>query len=177
MSDSARNRPGERGDGVRIRPAERDDVELVLAMIRELADYERARERAVGSEDLLRDALFGEHPAAEAVIAELDDEPVGFALFFGTFSTWLCRPGLYLEDLFVRPAHRRGGIGRALLSHVARIALERGCARLDWSVLGWNEPALEFYRALGAEQMHEWAGLRLEGESLERAAGERTLLH
>jgi GNAT superfamily N-acetyltransferase len=163
-------------DGFRIRRAERGDVELLLAMIRELAEYERARERVTGTEELLAKALFGRDPAAEAVIAELNDEPVGFALFFRTFSTWLCRPGLYLEDLFVRPAHRRAGVGRALLAHVARIAIERDCARLDWSALGWNTPALDFYRALGAERMDEWAGLRLEGESLERVAGEPTLL-
>ena len=145
-------------------------------MIGELAAYERARERAVGTEELLSEALFGADPSAEAVIAELDEEPVGFALFFRTFSTWLCRPGLYLEDLFVRPAHRRGGIGRALLTHVARIAVERGYGRLDWSALTWNTPALDFYAALGAERMDEWAGLRLEGESLARVAGERSLL-
>jgi GNAT superfamily N-acetyltransferase len=159
----------------RIRPAERSDVQLLVTMIRELAEYERARERATGTEELLEEALFGDEPAAEAVIAEIDDEPVGFALFFGTFSTWLCRRGLYLEDLYVRPTHRRGGVGRALLTHVARIAVERGCARLDWSALGWNTPALDFYDAVGAERMDEWAGLRLEGESLERFAGERRL--
>jgi GNAT superfamily N-acetyltransferase len=160
----------------RIRPAERSDVGLLLSMIRELAEYERARERATGTEELLEEALFGDEPAAEAVIAEVDDEPVGFALFFGTFSTWLCRRGLYLEDLYVRPAHRRGGVGRSLLSHVARIAVERGCARLDWSALAWNTPALDFYDALGAQRMDEWAGLRLEGESLARVAGERSML-
>jgi GNAT superfamily N-acetyltransferase len=163
-------------EAIRIRPAEPADIELLLDMIRELAEYERARERAVGTEELLSEALFGPDPSAEAVIAELDDEPVAFALFFRTFSTWVGRPGLYLEDLFVRPAHRRGGIGRALLAHVAGIAVERGYGRLDWSALTWNTPALDFYAALGAERMDEWVGLRLEGESLARVAGERRLL-
>jgi GNAT superfamily N-acetyltransferase len=159
-------------EGIRIRPAQHGDVRLLLSMIGELAEYERALERAIGTEEMLDRSLFGERPAAEAVIAELDDEAVGFALFFGTFSTWLCRPGLYLEDLFVRPAHRRAGVGRALLSHVARIAVDRGCARLDWSALDWNTPALDFYRALGAERLDEWKGLRLEGESLQQVAAE-----
>ena len=169
---------------VRIRSAEPDDVPLILSLIRELAEYERAATRATGTEELLFEALFGARPVAEAVVAELREEhanpesaanfeAVGFALFFSTFSTWLCRPGLYLEDLYVRPAHRRSGIGRLLLTHVARVAVERGCGRLDWSALTWNTPALEFYRALGAEQMDEWSGLRLEGESLERVAAER----
>ena len=153
-----------------IRPAERSDVPLLLALIRELAEYERAAHRVTGTEDELADALFGERPAAEAVIAEVDGEPAGFALYFTTFSTWLCRPGIYLEDLYVRPEHRRGGIGRRLLSYLAALTLERGCARLDWSALTWNTPALDFYAALGAERLHEWAGHRLEGPALERVA-------
>ncbi|MBV9919137.1 MAG: GNAT family N-acetyltransferase [Solirubrobacterales bacterium] len=167
-----------------MRPAEPADVPLVLSLIRELAEYERAATRVTGTEELLFEALFGAHPVAESVVADMTEEhaspepapsfePVGFALFFTTFSTWLCRPGIYLEDLYVRPAHRRSGIGRLLLTHVARVAVERGCGRLDWSALSWNTPALEFYRALGAERMDDWSGLRLEGESLERVAGER----
>lgn len=155
---------------VRIRQAERADVTLLLSMIRELAEYERSAERVTGTEELLEEALFGEPAAAEAVIAEIDGEPVGFAMFFGTFSTWLCRPGLYLEDLYVRPARRRYGVGRALLCHLARVAVQRGCARLDWSALSWNTPALDFYAGLGAERLEEWSGLRLEGAALERAA-------
>jgi GNAT superfamily N-acetyltransferase len=159
----------------RIRPAEPQDIPLLLSLIRELAEYERAAERATGTEEQLELALFGPRPAAEAVIAERGGQPVGFALFFGTFSTWLCRPGLYLEDLFVRPEHRRGGVGRQLLAHVAGLAVERGCGRLDWSALEWNTPALEFYAALGAELLTEWRGLRLEGDALERLAGVQTL--
>ena len=139
-------------------------------MIRELAAYERAADRVTGTEAMLADALFGERPVAEAIIAEVDGAAAAFALYFTTFSTWLCRPSLYLEDLFVRPDQRRGGVGRQLLSHLARIAVQRGCARLDWSALTWNTPALEFYAALGAERLEEWAGHRLEGTALERLA-------
>ncbi len=153
-----------------IRPAEPADVPLLLDLIRELADYERAAHRVTGTEDALAGALFGERPAAEAVIAEVDAEPAGFALYFTTFSTWLCRPGIWLEDLFVRPAHRRAGVGRQLLSHLAALAVRRGCARLDWSALTWNTPALDFYAGLGAERLDEWAGHRLEGSALERVA-------
>lgn len=145
---------------------------LLLAMVRELATYERAAERVTGTEAQLERALFGERPAAEAVIAEADGEPAGFALYFTTFSTWLCQPGIWLEDLFVRPEHRRGGVGRALLSHLAALAVDRGCARLDWSALSWNTPALDFYAALGAERLDEWAIHRLEGPALDRVAGE-----
>ncbi len=143
---------------------------LLLEFVRELAHYERAAERVTGTETMLAAALFGEHRAAEAVIAEVAGEPVGFALFFTTFSTWLCRPGIYLEDLFVRPEHRRGGVGRQLLAHLAHLAVERGCGRLEWAALTWNTPALDFYAALGAERLEEWAGHRLEGPALERVA-------
>jgi GNAT superfamily N-acetyltransferase len=155
---------------VRIRAAQPRDVPLLLEMVRELAAYERAADRVTGTEQMLADALFGERPVAEAILAEVDGAPAAFALYFATFSTWLCRPSIYLEDLFVRPDHRRGGVGRELLSHLARIAVERGCARLDWSALTWNSPALEFYAALGAERLEEWAGHRLEGQGLERLA-------
>lgn len=155
---------------IRIRPAERTDVALLFSLIVELAEYERAAERVIGSEDLLRDGLFGRQPSAEAVIAELDQAPVGFALFFGTFSTWLCRPGMWLEDLYVSPEHRRTGVGRVLLSHVAQLAVQRGCGRVEWSALHWNASALAFYEALGAAPLGEWQTLRLEGSALERAA-------
>lgn len=151
---------------MRIRAAERADVPLLLTLIRELAEYERLADRVVGTEELLAAHLFGEQPAAEAVFAELDGEPVGFALYFTTFSTFLCRPGIWLEDLFVRPDHRRVGIGRALLRHVARVAVERGHGRLEWSALDWNEPALEFYAELGARPLGDWIVHRLDGDRL-----------
>jgi GNAT superfamily N-acetyltransferase len=155
---------------LRIRAAERADVPLIFSLIVELAEYERARERVVGSEQLLDHALFGPDPVAEAVIAELDGVAAGFALYFRTFSTWLCRPGLWLEDLYVSPQQRRGGVGRALLAHVARTAVERGYGRVEWSALDWNAPALTFYEALGAERLGEWQVHRLEGDALERVA-------
>jgi GNAT superfamily N-acetyltransferase len=158
--------------GLRIRDAEPSDVELIYALIVELADYERAADRVTGTREMLSDALFGAEPACEAVIVEVDGEPAGFALWFQTFSTWLCKPGLWLEDLYVRPDRRRGGVGRALLQHVARVAVDRGYGRVEWSALHWNTPALEFYEALGAERMHEWQVHRLEGEALAGVAEE-----
>lgn len=158
--------------GLRIRDAGPDDVELIFSLIVELADYERARDRVVGTPDLLHESLFGEDRVGEAVIAEVDGKTAGFALWFRTFSTWLCRPGLWLEDLYVSPDQRRSGVGRALLAHVARIAVQRGYGRVEWSALHWNTPALDFYEALGAERMHEWQVHRLEGAALERVAGE-----
>jgi GNAT superfamily N-acetyltransferase len=151
---------------VQIRPATPDDVGTVLLLIKQLAEYERAAEHVRGTAELLTDGLFGPQANAEAVVAELDARPVGFAVFFHTFSTWECRRGLWLEDLFVLPEHRRAGVGRALLSHLAAIALERGCARFEWAALEWNTPALEFYAALGAETMDQWRILRVEGEAL-----------
>jgi GNAT superfamily N-acetyltransferase len=158
--------------GVRIRAAERVDVPLIFSLIVELAEYERARDRVIGSEKMLRVALFGDDPVAEAVIAELDDRPVGFALYFRTFSTWLCRPGLWLEDLYVSPEHRRAGVGRELLAHLARLAVERGYGRVEWSALNWNTPALDFYEDIGAERLQEWQVHRLEGEALRRVAAD-----
>lgn len=152
---------------MRIRPAEPADVRALLALIRELAQYERLEEQAVATAELLRQHLFGAQPAAEALVAEADGgETVGYALFFTTFSTFAGRPGIWLEDLFVQPAHRRAGIGRALLAEVAGIAAERGCARLEWSALDWNEPALAFYRALGAQSLPEWVLHRVEGAAI-----------
>jgi GNAT superfamily N-acetyltransferase len=140
-------------------------------MIVGLAEYERAPEKVTGTPALLARALFGPEPSAEALIAELDEAPVGFALFHGSFSTWECRPGIWLEDLYVPPEHRRSGVGAALLSEVAAIAVERGCARLEWAALDWNTPALDFYEKLGSTRLGEWVMHRLDGEALERVAG------
>ena len=157
---------------LRIRPAEPGDVQLIFSLVVELATYERAAERVLGTPELLEQALFGTDAVAEAVIAELGDEPAGFALYFRTFSTWLCRPGLWLEDLYVSRTHRRAGVGRALLSHVAAIAVERDYGRMEWAALDWNAPALSFYSSLGAEQLNEWVTHRLDGEALRRVAEE-----
>lgn len=156
-----------------IRPAGPDDCGLVLALIRELAEFERLAHEVVATEAGLREHLFGAGArGAEVVLAEVDGAPVGYALFFHTFSTFLGRPGLYLEDLFVRPAHRSRGHGRRLLAHVAALAVARGCGRLEWSVLDWNARALAFYRAVGAVPMDGWTVQRLTGEALARLAGE-----
>jgi GNAT superfamily N-acetyltransferase len=155
-----------------IRPAREADVPLILRFIRELAEYERLLHEAVATEDRLRETLFGARPAAEVVIAEADGEPLGFALFFHNYSTFLAQPGIYLEDLYVRPEARGRGVGRALLAHLARLARERGCGRLEWWVLDWNESALRFYRALGARPMDEWTVQRLTGADLDRLADE-----
>ncbi len=151
-----------------IRPAERGDVPLLLELIGELADYERLRNEVVADAAGLEQHLFGERPAAEAVLAERPGggAALGYALFFPTFSTFLGRPGLWLEDLFVRPAERGVGVGRALFAHVAALAAERGCGRLEWSALDWNEPALAFYRGLGAQRLTEWQLHRLDGDAL-----------
>jgi GNAT superfamily N-acetyltransferase len=153
-----------------IRPATRDDVPLLLELIGELADYERLRDEVVLDAGLLERHLFGERPAAEAVLAEVDGEAVGYALFFPTFSTFLGRPGMWLEDLFVRPARRGAGVGRALLVHVAGLAVACDCGRLEWSALDWNEPALAFYRGLGARRLGEWELHRLDGQALAAVA-------
>lgn len=156
---------------VAVRPATRADVATVLRFIRELAAFEREPDAVEATEPMLTDALFGLAPAAEAVIADSAGEPVGFALFFHNFSTWTGRRGLYLEDLYVTPAARGQGVGRALLSHLAAIALDRGCGRFEWSVLDWNDGAIAFYRALGAVGMEEWTVQRVSGEALVRLAG------
>ena len=155
---------------ITIRPAEPDDVALIFSLIVELAEYERDPESVTGSRELLADGLFGEAPAAEALIAEVDGSAVGFALFHGTFSTWECRPGLWLEDLYVRPQGRRAGVGGALLGALAAIAVERGCARVEWAALDWNTLALGFYESLGARSLPEWGRHRLDGETLVRVA-------
>ncbi|MED5535099.1 MAG: GNAT family N-acetyltransferase [Pseudomonadota bacterium] len=150
-----------------IRPAGKHDVGIILGFIKELAEYERLTHEVVNNEASLNRFLFGEHRAAEAIIAELNETPVGFALFFHTFSTFLGKPGLYLEDLYVKPNMRGQGFGRRLLRHVARLALERGCGRLEWSVLDWNKPAIGFYEKLGAQAMDDWTVYRLTGDNLD----------
>ena len=151
---------------VEIRPANEQDVAFIYAMIVALAEYEREPESVTGTPELLHTALFGERPHAEAVIAELNGDPVGFAVFHGTFSTWHCLPGIWLEDFYVMPEHRRYGIGEKLFRRVAQIAVERGCSRLTWSALDWNTPAINFYSKMDAETMDEWTNRRLSGETL-----------
>ncbi len=153
-----------------IRPATEEDVPLLLRFIKELAEYENLSHEVSATEEVLRESLFGERRVAESLLAYLGDEPAGFALFFHNFSTFLGRPGLYLEDLFVRPGFRGAGVGRALLVHLARLARERGCGRLEWSVLDWNEPAKRFYESLGAVPMEGWTVYRVSGEALEELA-------
>ena len=154
-----------------IRPATVADVSTIAELIRALATYENLSESVVLDEDRLREHLFGALRYAEVLVAEEDGGVVGFALFFHNYSTFLGRPGLYLEDLFVRPEYRRRGHGRALLTAVARLAHERGCGRLEWSVLDWNEPAISFYRSLGAVPLEEWTTFRLTADALEGIAG------
>lgn len=151
-----------------IRPVRAEDVATLLELIRGLADYEKLSGQVVASEEDLREALFSDERGPEAVIAWADGEAIGFALFFQTFSTFLGRPGLYLEDLFVRPAWRGHGVGKRLFEHVARVAAERACGRLEWSVLDWNERAISFYRSLGAEPVEGWTVYRLTGAALAR---------
>ncbi|HET9651440.1 MAG TPA: GNAT family N-acetyltransferase [Usitatibacter sp.] len=146
---------------VLIRPAAPADVADLLRLIRGLAEYEKLAHMAVGTEPMLHAALFGPRPSAEALIALRGAKAVGFALFFTTFSTFLCKPGLYLEDLFVEPAHRGHGIGKALLARLAALARERGCGRLEWRVLDWNQPSIDFYQSLGAQLMPEWILVRM----------------
>lgn len=155
---------------VSVRAAEEHEVALILGFIRELAQFERLAHEVVATEGQLRQALFGPRPFAEVVFACVDGEPVGFALYFHSFSTFLGRPGLYLEDLFVTPAQRGRGVGRHLLAWLAGLALERGCGRLEWAVLDWNEAAIRFYRKLGAELKEEWQTCRVAGVALEALA-------
>lgn len=148
-----------------IRPATPADVPEILRLIHALAVYEKLEDQAVGTPEALRAHLFGERPVCEALIAEADGRAVGFALYFPTFSTFLCKPGLYLEDLFVEPEHRGGGLGKALLQRLARIARERDCGRFEWRVLDWNAPSIAFYRSLGAAVMPEWHLVRMTPEA------------
>jgi GNAT superfamily N-acetyltransferase len=155
---------------VQIRAARPDDTALILSLIRELADFEKLSHEVVADEATLSGYLFGERPYAEVVIAEVEGQGVGFALFFHNFSTFLGRPGIYLEDLYVRPAARGHGLGQRLLAHLAKLAVERGCGRLEWCVLDWNEGAIRFYRRLGAVSMDEWTTFRLSGDALQQVA-------
>ncbi|HEV2417883.1 MAG TPA: GNAT family N-acetyltransferase [Terriglobia bacterium] len=157
---------------INIRAAAPDDAALILQFIRELADYEKAPQEAVAApEDILRDG-FSAHPKFRCIIAEWDGQPAGFALFFYNYSTWRGRPGIYLEDVFVRPEFRKKGIGKALLAHLAQIAVREGCVRFEWQVLDWNTPAIEFYKSLGAAVMKEWLTMRVTGEALKKLADE-----
>ena len=155
-----------------IRAAAEDDVPLVLSLIKELAEYEQMADQVVATEADVHRALFGAPPFAEAVIASLGETPVGFALFFHSFSTFLAKPGLYLEDLYVKEEFRGRGFGRQLLVHLARITTSRGCGRFEWSVLDWNEVAIRSYRRAGAVPMDEWTVYRLTGDALDRLASE-----
>ena len=153
-----------------IRPAAIGDVPIILELIRALATYERAPNEVTATEKGLREVLFGAKPAAEVLLAFENEIAVGFAVFFHNFSTWLGLPGIYLEDLFVRPEHRGKGYGRALLVELAKIARDRGCGRLEWAVLDWNEPAIQFYRKLGAKPMDEWTVFRLTRDGIAKLA-------
>jgi len=153
-----------------IRESTPDDLPVILQLIRDLAEYERAPHEVVATEEGLREVLFGARPVAEVVLAIEDKTAVGFAVFFHNFSTWLGRPGLYLEDLFIKPDRRGKGYGRALLVHLAKIARERGCGRMEWAVLDWNEPAIKFYRTLGAAPNEEWTIFRLTQDGIGRLA-------
>jgi GNAT superfamily N-acetyltransferase len=153
-----------------IRPATPADLPLIAQFIRDLADYEKLAHEVRFDETVLHDKLFGPRPYAEVIIGEIDGAPQGFALFFHNFSTFEGRPGVYLEDLFVRPAARGSGLGKALLARLAAIAVERDCARLEWSVLDWNEPSIGFYKALGARMMDEWTVMRVDGAALSTLA-------
>jgi GNAT superfamily N-acetyltransferase len=155
---------------LRVTPAGEGDAAIVHSFIRKLAEYEKLSHLVVATEENIRAQLFGPNPAAEVLLAYWDQEPVGFALYFRNFSTFLGQAGIYLEDLFVEPQHRGKGIGKALLARLAKIAVERGYGRLQWSVLDWNTPSIEFYRKLGAVSLEEWTGYQLTGEALARLA-------
>lgn len=154
-----------------LRPAAESDIPTILGFIRELAEYEKLLDQCVATEELLARHLFGDRPKAESVIAEWEGTAVGFALFFHNFSTFLAKPGIYLEDLYVQPHMRGKGIGKALLQYLARLAVVRGCGRLEWSVLNWNEPSIGFYKSLGAKPQDEWTVYRLTGDELSKLAG------
>jgi GNAT superfamily N-acetyltransferase len=159
-----------KGSDFVIRPATVADVPIILELIRQLATYERAPDEVVATQENLANVLFGPRPAAEVILAFESEIPVGFAVFFHNFSTWLGQPGLYLEDLFVRPEARGKGYGKALLVHLAKIARDRGCGRMEWAVLDWNEPAIKFYRKLSAKPLDEWTVFRLARDGIARLA-------
>jgi GNAT superfamily N-acetyltransferase len=160
---------------LQIRAAIAADVPLILKLIRALAEYEKLAHEVVATEEDLRRTLFGERPGAEVRIAEWQGKPAGFALFFHNYSTFVGKPGLYLEDLFVLPESRGKGIGKALLVHLAQLAVERGCGRFEWSVLEWNQPAIDFYRSLGAREMSDWRTYRTDGPNLAKLAASKAL--
>lgn len=155
-----------------IKPATLNDVPLILHFIKELAEYEKLLDEVTATEEILKESLFGEKSSAEVLIGYLDHQPVSIAIFFHNFSTFLGRPGIYLEDLFVRPSARGKGVGKKMLVHLAKLAKERQCGRLEWWVLDWNEPAIEFYKSLGAKPMDEWTVFRVTGPALEKLAKE-----
>jgi GNAT superfamily N-acetyltransferase len=157
----------------RIRPATAADVPLILRLIRELAEYEKLAHEVTATEADLHESLFGPRPIIEVLIAEADGDVAGYALFFHNYSTFLCKRGLYLEDLFVRPPFRGRGIGKVLLTHLAKLAVARGCLRFEWAVLDWNEPAIEFYRGLGARPLEDWTVFRVTGAALQQLADSR----
>jgi GNAT superfamily N-acetyltransferase len=157
---------------IRLRTATERDVPLILSFIKELAEYERLSHEVVATEQLLRASLFGERPAAEVVMGDYGDEPAGFALFFHNFSTFLGRPGIYLEDLYVTPSLRGRGVGRAMLAYLAKLAKKRDCGRLEWSVLDWNAPAIKLYKSIGATPMDDWTVFRVTEETLHGLADE-----
>jgi GNAT superfamily N-acetyltransferase len=155
---------------VSILPATPADVPAILSLIRGLAEYEKLSHACVATEEALHATLFGDRPAAEVLIARHGTEAVGFALFFSTYSTFLAKPGIYLEDLFVRPEHRGTGIGKALLKTIAKLAYDRGCGRLEWSVLDWNEPSIQFYKKLGAVPLDDWTMYRMTSDAIAKLA-------
>ena|SRR5690349_13296742 len=159
--------------GLRIVPATESDVGVILSFIRKLAEYEKLLHQVEATEELLLETLFGQRRVAEVLIACLEEEPAGFALFFHNFSTFLGRPGIYLEDLFVEPVHRGKGIGKALLVEIAKIAKMRNCGRFEWAVLDWNSPAIEFYRRLGAMPLEDWTIFRVSGAALDNLAAQK----
>lgn len=153
-----------------IREATPEDVPSIYSLVRDLAEYEKMSDEVVGTDEMMHESLFGEKAVAECILATIEDKAVGLALFFHNFSTFLAKPGIYLEDLFVMPEFRGQGIGKALLSRVAKTAVERNCGRMEWSVLDWNKPSIDFYDSLGAVQMSEWITCRLTGEPLLKTA-------
>jgi GNAT superfamily N-acetyltransferase len=157
-------------DNLTVRPATPEDVPVILQFVRELAQYERLEQEVIATEERMRHSLFGPRPYAEVLLALVDAQPVGFAMFFHSFSTFLGLPGIYLEDLYVRPEARGHGVGRSLLARLAALTLERGCGRLEWSVLDWNAPSIGFYRSLGAQAMDDWTIFRVTGAALQRLA-------
>ena len=157
-----------------LRSPTEDEVHLVVGFIHELAEYEKLSHECLISEETLRDSLFGSRPYAETLLAFLDDKPIGFCLFFHNYSTFLGKPGLYLEDLYIQPEYRNRGYGKLILARLAAIAIERGCGRFEWAVLDWNEPSIAFYRKIGAVPMNEWTVQRLTGDALQALADTKT---